>query len=116
MNDMPMPEIQHIVVLMLENRSFDHMVGYMQSPTYQIDGIDAAHPPTNPRSPQDATPVATTSDAPDVLAADAGHSVPDTNVQVYFRIEGPPASGATNIGFVYNYSQQQGVTAATASQ
>jgi phospholipase C len=111
---MPMPQIQHVVVLMLENRSFDHMVGYMQSATYQIDGIDGANPPTNPKSPQDSTPVAATPDAPDVLSSDAGHSVPDTNVQVYFRIEGPPPSGATNKGFVYNYSQQQGVTAATA--
>ena len=30
---MPMPAIEHIVVLMLENRSFDHMVGFMQSAT-----------------------------------------------------------------------------------
>ena len=60
MNAMPMPEIQHIVVLMLENRSFDHMVGYMQSPTYQINGIDSASPPTNPMSPQDPTPVTAT--------------------------------------------------------
>jgi phospholipase C len=53
---MPMPLIKHIVVLMLENRSFDHMVGYMQSATYPIDGIDAAHPPTNPMSPNDPRP------------------------------------------------------------
>ena len=111
---MPMPLIKHIVVLMLENRSFDHMVGYMQSSTYPIDGIDAAHPPTNPMSPNDSTPVAATPDAPDVLSFDAGHSVPDTNLQLYLRVEGPPPSGATNMGFVYSYSQQQGVTPATA--
>jgi phospholipase C len=51
---MSMPELKHIVVLMLENRSFDHMVGYMQSATYAIAGIDAANPPTNPISPQGA--------------------------------------------------------------
>jgi phospholipase C len=111
---MPMPLIKHIVVLMLENRSFDHMVGYMQSAAYPINGIDAAHPPTNPMSPNDPTPVAATPDAPDVLSFDAGHSVPDTNLQLYFRVAGPPPSGATNKGFVYSYSQQQGVTPATA--
>jgi len=114
MNAMPMPEIQHIVVLMLENRSFDHMVGYMQSPTYQINGIDSASPPTNPMSPQDPTPVPATPDAPDVLSFDAGHAVPDTNLQLYFNVAGPPPTGPMNKGFVYSYSQQQGVTPATA--
>ena len=35
-----MADIKHLVVLMLENRSFDHMLGWLQSPTYQIDGLD----------------------------------------------------------------------------
>src|SRR5579859_6614074 len=101
---MAMPQIKHIVVLMLENRSFDHMVGYLQSPTYRIDGIDAASPPTNPMSPDNATPVAATPDAPYVLPFDAGHSVSDTNLQLYFNVAGPPAAGPTNKGFVYSYS------------
>jgi len=70
---MPMPHIKHIVVLMLENRGFDHMVGYLQSPAYRINGIDPAHVPTNPMSPQDPTAVPATPDAPDVLSFDAGH-------------------------------------------
>jgi len=37
-----MPEIKHLVVLMLENRSFDHMLGWLQSPNYQIDGLDGS--------------------------------------------------------------------------
>jgi phospholipase C len=111
---MAMPLIKHIVVLMLENRSFDHMVGYMQSLTYRINGIDGANPPTNPMSPHDPTLVKATPDAPDVLAFDAGHSVPDTNLQVYFNVSGPPPTGPTNQGFVYSYSQQQGVTPVTA--
>src|SRR6516164_7161247 len=101
---MPMPEIKHIVVLMLENRSFDHMVGFMQSDTYNIDGIDARNPPTNPISPQDPTPVPATADAPDVMAFDPGHAVPDTNLQLFFNVSGPPPVGASNRGFVYSYS------------
>jgi phospholipase C len=111
---MPMPQIKHIVVLMLENRSFDHMVGYMQSPAYNINGIDAQTPPTNPMSPHNATPVPATPDAPNVLPFDAGHAVPDTNLQLFFNVSGPPPVGPSNRGFVYSYSQQQGVTAAIA--
>jgi phospholipase C len=111
---MPMPALTHLVVLMLENRAFDHMVGYLQSSEYLIDGIDATSPPANPTSPHDPTLVATTPDAPDILAFDPGHSVPDVNLQLYFRVEGPPPAGPPNKGFVYSYSQQPGVTAATA--
>ena len=35
-----MAEIKHLVVLMMENRSFDHLVGWLQSDAYQIDGVD----------------------------------------------------------------------------
>jgi phospholipase C len=36
---MPGPPIQYFIVLMLENRSFDHMLGYLRAPDYQIDGL-----------------------------------------------------------------------------
>jgi phospholipase C len=113
---MPMPQVKHIVVLMLENRSFDHMVGFMQSAAYNINGIDSNNPPTNPMSPTDPTLVPATPDAPDRLPFDAGHSVPDTNLQLYFNVGGPPLPPGrqSNQGFVYSYSQQQGVTAVTA--
>src|SRR5712692_6948097 len=37
-------EIQHVVVLMLENRSFDHMLGDLQQ-LKDVDGIDRTAPP-----------------------------------------------------------------------
>jgi phospholipase C len=95
-----MPPIKHIVVLMLENRSFDHMVGFMQSLTYPIDGIDAAHPPTNPTGLHDPTLVPATCDAGDTTPPfDPGHAVPDVNVQLFFNSSGPPPVGASNQGF-----------------
>ncbi len=43
-----MPDsIQHIVVLMMENRSFDQMLGCMHTVNPQIDGIDPNHPRQN---------------------------------------------------------------------
>lgn len=40
--------IQHLVVLMLENRSFDHMFGFLKSNNYPINGLDGTE--TNPDS------------------------------------------------------------------
>ena len=37
--------IKHVVVLMLENRSFDHMLGCMQDVYPNLDGIAAGNPP-----------------------------------------------------------------------
>ena len=107
-------QITHIIVLMLENRGFDHMVGFMQSDAYRIDGIDAANPPSNPMSPHDPTPILATPDAPSALPFDAGHSVTDTNEQLFFNVSGPPSAGPSNKGFVYSYSLQANVTTATA--
>jgi phospholipase C len=39
-------DIKHLVVLMLENRSFDHMLGFLQSNSYSIDGLTGNE--TNP--------------------------------------------------------------------
>ena len=36
---MGLPPIKYFIVLMLENRSFDHMLGFLKSPDYAIDGL-----------------------------------------------------------------------------
>jgi phospholipase C len=42
----PLASIKHIVVLMMENRSFDHMLGYLGLPggIEGVDGLQNAHP------------------------------------------------------------------------
>ena len=35
----PAGTIQHLVVLMMENRSFDHMFGFLKSEQYPIEGL-----------------------------------------------------------------------------
>jgi phospholipase C len=100
--------IKHVVVLMLENRSFDHMFGFMRSKAYPIDGLTGKE--SNPLDPHQASAnIKVSPDADYVLPQDAGHTFPDVNVQRYANPSGPPAAGAQNRGFVFNYAQQPGV-------
>src|SRR5262245_22381957 len=39
--------IRHVVVLMLENRSFDQMLGDLKSVVPEVDGVDRASPRSN---------------------------------------------------------------------
>lgn len=43
--------IEHVVVLMLENHSFDEMLGCMKQVYPALEGVDPAHPATNPDYP-----------------------------------------------------------------
>ena len=43
-----MPPIDHVVVLVLENRSFDHMLGLLDHPDPSYDGLKHDGPHTNP--------------------------------------------------------------------
>ena len=55
------PKIEHLVVLMMENRSFDHMFGFMKDASWPIDGLNGNE--TNPDD--DGVPVEVTRDARD---------------------------------------------------
>lgn len=107
-----MPQtIQHVVVLMLENRSFDHMVGFMQSASYAIDGLTGNE--WNPRDPAHIDPsqeVKVSSDAGYILSYDPGHAYHDVNIQLFDNPNGPPPSSLPNAGFILSYSQQSHVT------
>lgn len=98
------PTFEHLVVLMLENRSFDHMLGYLKSSIYPIDGLSGNE--TNPSS--DGTHDIAVS--PHALAAgdlnpDPGHDFEDVNVQL-FGTRTTPSGDATPTmqGFVRNYA------------
>ncbi len=76
------PTFDHLVVLMLENRSFDHMLGFLKSAEYRVDGLTGAE--TNP-SADDGSDVRV---SPDAVAAgdltpDPGHDFVDVNVQIF---------------------------------
>src|ERR1700722_16591965 len=94
---------QHLVVLMLENRSFDHMLGLLKSPTYDIDGLDGTE--TNPSAIDGAPPVVVTPDARTVhdLNPDPGHDFLNVNVQIFGNAAGAQ-SGPPMQGFVQDYA------------
>jgi phospholipase C len=79
---------QHLVVLMLENRSFDHMLGFLKSPAYPIEGLDGTE--TNFSAIDGAPPVQVSPDARTVhdLSPDPGHEFLNANIQIFGNGEG----------------------------
>lgn len=101
---MATPPFQHLVVLMLENRSFDHMLGFLKSSTYPVEGLDPGNLPTN--DPViGTTPVPVTPDARTVsdLNPDPAHDFLNVNVQIFGNKDATP-SGPLMRGFVKDYA------------
>jgi len=109
--------VNHFVVLMLENRSFDHMLGYLypgkQTPSGQpFEGLAG----TESNLASDGQPVTvfriepSTPNAYLMPGADPGEGYMATNDQLYGSDNGPASSGqaATCQGFVANYAYTLG--------
>jgi phospholipase C len=94
---------KHLIVLMLENRSFDHMLGFLKSDTYGIEGLTGQE--TNPSANEADPPVQVSRDAHTVhdLNPDPGHDFTNVNYQIYGNAEGQPV-GPTMQGFVQDYA------------
>jgi phospholipase C len=100
--------IDHFVVLMLENRSFDHLLGWLHRDDPRIDGLVGTESnlllPADPNSP-----VATVTDTavptdPDV---DPGHELADVNEQLFGSRAVHAGALPTNSGFVASYSAKR---------
>ena len=113
----PLTSINNIVVLMLENRSFDHMLGFLYaangnvSPTgTQFDGLTGNE--SNPDSSGNAVPVtqiqASDENAYYMPGADPGEGYSATNSQLFGTTTAPSPANATNQGFVTDYSYTLG--------
>jgi phospholipase C len=96
-----MAAIDHLVVLMLENRSFDHMLGFLKSSDYPINGLDGSEANPGPTEPVRVNPNARF--ALD-LAADPGHGFLDVNLQIFGNKAGN-RNGPTMQGFVTSYAE-----------
>ena len=109
--------IEHVVVLMLENRSFDHMLGFLYpgnlAPSgQQFDGLTG----TESNIGSNGQPVTvfriqpTTPNAYYMPGADPGEGYMATNDQLYGSNKGPASSGqaATCRGYIANYAYTLG--------
>lgn len=96
--------IKHLVVLMLENRSFDHMLGFLKSKTYPIDGLDGTESNPDPNGLE----VVVSNDArySGDFTPDPGHHFPDVTMQIFSNSAGTGAP--TMKGFVKAYAAMGG--------
>lgn len=93
--------IDHVVVLCLENRSFDHMLGFLQHPDPSFTGLRAGGPHQNPG--YDGAPaVAAAVGAKRVLPFGPDHSHDAVMSQLGVRRGRNPTPG-TNDGFLTSY-------------
>ena len=90
--------VDHVVVLCLENRSFDHMLGFLRHPDETYAGLLTDGPHEN--SGSDGKPVPATPDAKRVVPFGPDHSH-DAVVQQLSRTM--LMGAATNQGFVRSY-------------
>jgi len=92
--------LRHIVVLMMENRSFDHMLGDLKKVDSRIDGLDGTE--SNPDSNGDEITVQPNAEYQSQLQPDPGHHFEDTRLQV-FGIDDDSGSDPNMKGFIKAY-------------
>ena len=96
--------LKHVVVLMMENRSFDHMLGALHAEDARINGL--AGNETNPDTTNEPAQVAPQAEFQSQLDPDPDHSFPAVQKQLFFGTPVPPAVAAMQ-GFVQSYWDQQ---------
>jgi phospholipase C len=96
--------LKHIVVLMMENRSFDHMLGSLKAVNPQIDGITAGL--GNPDTTGALVRPQPLAQFQGQLDPDPDHHFPAVDLQI-FGGDTSPARVANMQGFVKSYFNQQ---------
>jgi phospholipase C len=94
-------KLKHIVVLMMENRSFDHMLGYLKQDWPALEGLNGneTNPDTNGQ-PQSVQPTAA---AQGELDPDPDHSWEGVNLQIFGNAEGKDDGSPKMQGFIKCY-------------
>jgi phospholipase C len=96
--------LKHIVVLMMENRSFDHMLGALKSKDPRIDGLTGNE--SNPDTAGNAAKVQPLAQFQGQLDPDPDHHFPAVDLQI-FGGDTSPNRVANMQGFVKSYFNQQ---------
>ncbi len=99
--------LKHIVVLMMENRSFDHMLGSLKAVNPAIDGLTGNE--TNPDSTGVPVSVAPNAAYQSQLDPDPDHHFPAVDMQIFggLTTAQDPNRQANMQGFVKSYFNQQ---------
>ena len=96
--------LKHIVVLMMENRSFDHMLGSLTAVDPRIDGVTGAL--SNPDTTGAGVRPQPLADFQGQLNPDPDHHFPAVDLQI-FGGDTSPGRVANMQGFVKSYFNQQ---------
>ncbi|MEE9372548.1 MAG: alkaline phosphatase family protein [Saprospiraceae bacterium] len=93
--------IEHIIVLMLENRSFDHLFGFLdhKKPFNGLTGNES-----NPTSKTTSNPVKVIKGTKTFINPDPGHSHADILEQL--NLQNPGGLTVLNDGFYHNFSKR----------
>lgn len=107
----PTDNIKHLIVLMLENRSFDHMLGFHtiaepKVPGDRIDGLTGRE--SNLDSKGNEVVVSMDAKYAGDYRVDPGHHFPDVTEQLFEEDQVPSGRKPTMGGFVKNYEKQPG--------
>jgi len=100
------PRIEHIVVLMMENRSFDHMLGFLKRENPEIRGVVGGDY-SNIDTAGNPLPVTTGAGYHGHFPIDPGHDFGDVRIQLYGMGAGAPPVPDMS-GFAKNYEQRAG--------
>jgi phospholipase C len=106
--DRALPGIQslrHIVVLMMENRSFDHMLGALKATHPNIDGLTGTE--SNPDTTGATITVQQLAEYQSQLDPDPNHDFANVNLQIFNNAQHGPPLPATMQGFIASYFNQQ---------
>jgi phospholipase C len=96
--------LKHIVVLMMENRSFDHMLGSLKKQDPRINGLTGAE--SNLDTANEPAKVQPLAEFQSQLDPDPDHAFPAVHKQLYSGTTGPPAAASMG-GFVQSYHDQR---------
>jgi phospholipase C len=96
--------LKHIVVLMMENRSFDHMLGGLKKIDQRINGLTGNE--SNPDTTGEQIKVQPLAKYQGQLDPDPDHHFAGTNTQLFHGTDGPPDVPSMQ-GFILDYFEQR---------
>ena len=97
--------LQHVVVLMMENRSFDHMLGGLKARNPKIDGLTGNE--SNPDTTGALVKVQPLAEYQSQLDPDPNHHFAAVNLQIFGDPSNGPPLQPSMQGFVKSYFNQQ---------